>query len=176
MLQCEFEISDDSSPLVSQLDSPPSHHEFIVKEVRGLIEKSHVLRPEFNDQISAKGLKTFLKRLDPEQAYFLASDIQDFQPYASSLDDEIRDGKLTFAYFAYKRFLERMQQAIPIIRQQIDCAHDFTVEESVTTKAIETGHAKDATELAERWRKAIKVQLRDSRSEKKSEITTTNAR
>jgi carboxyl-terminal processing protease len=164
-----LEIPGDSSPLVSQLDKPPSHHEFIVKEVKRLIEKSHLLRPEFNDEISARGFKTFLKRLDPEHAYFLASDIEDFQPFESNLADEIREGKLTFAYFVYKRFLERMDQVMPIIRQQIYLVHDFTAEETVSTKMIETGNAKDANELAERWRKAIKQQIRTSRSEEKSD-------
>ena len=163
-LQNALEIPEDASPLVSKLDMPPPNHEFIVKEVKGLIEKSHVLSPEFNDEISSRGFKTFLKRLDPEHAYFLASDIQDFQPFALRLDDEIREGKLTFAYFAYKRFLERMEQIMPIIRQQIDLEHDFAVEETVSTQAIEADNAKDANELAERWRRAVKQQIRTSRS------------
>ncbi len=66
-----FELEPDDFQRVSQLSEPPKLTALIVRSVRTIVEQSHVLGPEFNDEISSRGFETFLMRIDPAKSYFL---------------------------------------------------------------------------------------------------------
>ncbi len=173
-LDIQIRLEADDFQRVSQLSEPPSLTASIVRQVRTLVEQSHVLAPEFNDEISARGFDSFLKKIDPKKSIFLALDIHEFQPYQFKLDDQLRDESIAFAYIAYKRFLKRLDQIMPIVHEQIDVPHDFNVDETIPADAKMLDHAKDLSELTDRWRKWIKLDflsLRLARSaEKNNEV------
>ena len=112
----------DELPRVSQLSEPPESTRLIVRTVRQLVEKAHILHPKINDEVSAHAFEAFLKNIDPMKSYFLASDIEEFKPYETKLDDLLRKNDIQFAYVAYKKYLERLEQVMPIVHQQIDAA------------------------------------------------------
>ena len=156
-------------PRVSQLSEPPESTRLIVRTVRQLVEKAHILHPKINDEVSAHAFEAFLKNIDPMKSYFLASDIEEFKPYETKLDDLLKKNDIQFAYVAYKKYLERLEQVMPIVHQQIDSQHDFTVAESIAVDAKEIGFAKDFNEITDRWRKTIKLSVLSLRSDGKSD-------
>jgi carboxyl-terminal processing protease len=162
-------LSADELPRIAQLDEPPAITKSVVRLVRQLVEQSHILHPQFNDELSSRGFELFLKNIDPLKSYFLASDIEEFSPYENKLDDLLQKSNISFAYIAYKRFLMRLEQVIPIVHQQIDAQHDFTVEEFIASDAKEIAYAKDMAELTERWRKTIKLNILSLRADGKPE-------
>lgn len=154
---------------VSQLSEPPAITKSVVRTVRMLVEQAHILHPKFNDEVSAHGFRLFLKNIDPMKSYFLASDIEEFKPYETKLDDLLKANNIQFAYSAYKRYLDRLEQVMPIIHQQIDTQHDFTVAESITADAKEIEYAKDLNEITDRWRKTIKLSILSMRYDGKTD-------
>ncbi len=134
-----------------------------------LVEQAHILHPKFDDEVSAHGFEIFLKNIDPMKSYYLASDLEEFKPYETKLDDLLKVSNIKFAYVAYKRFLERLEQVIPIVHQQIDAQHDFTVSETIVSDAKEIGYSKDLSEITDRWRKTIKLQTLSRRADGKTE-------
>jgi len=134
-----------------------------------LVEQAHILHPKFDDEVSAHGFEIFLKNVDPMKSYFLASDIEEFEPYEYKLDDLLKVSNIKFAYVAYKRYLERLEQVIPIVHQQIDAQHDFTVSETIVSDAKEIGYSKDLSEITDRWRKTIKLLMLSRRADGKTE-------
>ncbi len=159
----------DELQRVSQLSEPPAITKSVVRTVRMLVEQAHILHPKFNDEVSAHGFEIFLKNIDPMKSYFLASDIEEFKPYELKLDDLLKANNIEFAYRAYKRYLERLEQVMPIIHHQIDTQHDFNVAETITADAKEIGYAKDLNEITDRWRKTIKLSILSMRSDGKTE-------
>ena len=159
----------DELQRVSQLNEPPAITKSVVRTVRMLVEQAHILHPKFNDEVSAHGFEIFLKNIDPMKSYFLASDIEEFKPYEMKLDDLLKANNIQFAYSAYKRYLERLEQVMPIIHQQIDTQHDFKVAETIAADAKEIGYAKDLKEITDRWRKTIKLSILSMRSDGKTE-------
>ena len=157
------------TPRVKDVNEPPENTKSVVRAVRMLIEKLHVLHPQFNDEVSSHGFEIFLKNIDPMKSYFLASDIEDFKPYESRLDDLLRVNNIKFAYIAYNRYLERLDQAIPVIHQMIDTQHDFTLVESIASDAKEIGFPKDFAEVTDRWRKTIKLNFLSKRADGKTD-------
>ena len=134
-----------------------------------LVEQAHILHPKFDDEVSAHGFEIFLKNIDPMKSYYLASDLEEFKPYETKLDDLLKVSNIKFAYVAYKRYLERLEQVIPIVHQQIDAQHDFTVSETIVSDAKEIGYSKDLSEITDRWRKTIKLQTLSRRADGKTE-------
>ncbi|HUP80306.1 MAG TPA: S41 family peptidase, partial [Pirellula sp.] len=162
----------DELPRVSQLSEPPENTRLIVRTVRLLVEKAHILHPKINDEVSARAFAAFLKNIDPMKSYFLASDIEEFKPYETKLDDLLRRNDIQFAYVAYRKYLERLEQIIPMVHQQIDAEHDFTVAESIAADAKEIGFAKDFDEITDRWRKTIKLSILSLRSGPEKSISS----
>ncbi len=164
-----FSLAADQIQRVSQVDEPPAITKSVVRTVRMLVEQAHILHPKFDDEVSAHGFEIFLKNVDPMKSYFLASDIEEFKPFETKLDDLLKVSNIKFAYVAYKRYLERLEQVIPIVHQQIDAQHDFTVSETIVSDAKEIGYSKDLNEITDRWRKTIKLQMLSRRADGKTE-------
>ncbi len=164
-----FSFAADQIQRVSQVDEPPAITKSVVRTVRMLVEQAHILHPKFDDEVSAHGFEIFLKNIDPMKSYFLASDIEEFKPFEYKLDDLLKVSSIKFAYVAYKRYLERLEQVIPIVHQQIDAQHDFTVSETIVSDAKEIGYSKDLNEVSDRWRKTIKLQMLSRRADGKTE-------
>ncbi len=159
----------DELQRVAQVDGPPPQTKMVVQTVRQLVEGTHILHPKFNDEVSAHGFEIFLKNIDPMKSYFLASDIEDFKPYELKLDDLLKARDISFAYVAYKRYLQRLEQVMPICHQQIDTLHDFSIAETIASDAKEIGYAKDLNELTDRWRKTIKLNFLSMRADGKTD-------
>jgi carboxyl-terminal processing protease len=156
-------------PRVAQLKEPPGSTKTIVRTVRQLVEDGHILHPKFNDEISARAFDIFLKNVDPLKSYFLASDIAEFKQYERALDDLFLKNNVSFSYTVYKRYLSRLDQVMPIINQQIDATHDFTIDESIASDAKEIAYANDIAELTERWRKTVKLNFLSLRADGKTD-------
>ena len=154
---------------VRDVSAPPEATRAVVRTVRQLVEHYHILHPKFNDLVSSHGFDLFLRSVDPMKSYFLASDIDEFRPYETKLDDLLKKNDISFAYVVYKRYLERLEQIIPIIHQQIDATHDFNVSESITSDAKEMGYAKDINEITDRVRKTVKLNFLSKRADGKTD-------
>lgn len=156
-------------PRVANVDEPPPETSTIVRTVRALVEREHILHPKFDDEMSYRGFDIFLRNVDPLKSYLLQSDIDEFMVYRDKLDDLIKVNDIRFAYVVYKRYLKRMEEVMPYIHQQIDADHDFTVEEYMTADAKELPWASNEVELRDRIRRRIKLEILSLRADKKSE-------
>ena len=87
----------------------------ITLAVKSYLEREHFLRKPIDDEIASRWFDTFLAALDPLKIYFLQSDIDSFAEKKTSLDDLVRRGDVNFAYEVYDRFLERVDERIPIV-------------------------------------------------------------
>lgn len=159
----------DELPRVANLNEPPAITREIVRTVRLLIADNHISHPEINDTVSSHAFDMFIKNVDPLKAYFLASDIDEFRAYENQLDDWFKRNNINFAYAVYKRYLTRLDQVMPIVHQQIDAKHDFTINDTIPADAKEIGFAKTMAELTDRWRKTIKLNFLSLRADGKSD-------
>src|SRR5690242_12568361 len=61
----------------------------IAKVTARILERSHYLRQNFNDEISSKLFDRYFEALDNLRLFFLQSDVDEFEPYRTKLDDLI---------------------------------------------------------------------------------------
>ncbi|HKQ39070.1 MAG TPA: hypothetical protein VJ063_13415, partial [Verrucomicrobiae bacterium] len=77
----------------------------IAKVTARILERSHYLRQPFNDELSSKLFDRYFEALDNLRLFFLQSDVEEFEPYRTKLDDLIlKDGNISPARAIFTRF------------------------------------------------------------------------
>jgi carboxyl-terminal processing protease len=138
---------------------PGPNDRHIAVAVRRHLEREHFLRQPLDDAMARRWFDSFLETLDPWKLYFLQSDIDGFLAKRDSLDDLVKRGDVTFAYEVLGRFLQRVDQRLPMVEQLIDTPLDFTKDETMVVDRKDTVWAKSEAEADDAWRKRIKYDL-----------------
>jgi carboxyl-terminal processing protease len=126
------------------------------------LEEKHYVDRRYNDAMSADHLSTFLERLDPSHLYFTASDVADFQRYATQLDDLGRQGVVSPAFEMFSRYEQRASARLEHVISTMDnivSTLDFDRDEYIYSDPTAREWAINDDDLDDRWRKRIKNQV-----------------
>ncbi|ELP30209.1 carboxy terminal-processing peptidase [Rhodopirellula baltica] len=145
---------------------PSPQDKVIAKLIAQLMPSNHVSGKDLNDEISRRALDLFLESFDPMKLYFLQSDVDEFNRYSEVVDDQVRLGDLSLAYYIYGRFTQRVDERVAVVMELLDGDFDFTRDEQIIIDRDATHFARDADEARDRWRRQIKLALLDLRNEK----------
>jgi len=97
-----------SSTYAQLPNEPPDEDAQVAKICAILLPKGHISRHALDVEISRRTFDGFLRRLDPDRIYFLASDVEKFSRRRDTLAQDVRRGKLDFFYSVYRVYLERI--------------------------------------------------------------------
>ena len=129
------------------------------KVISYVLDNNHYRKLRLNDSLSSAILDRYVKELDNNKSYFIASDLKDFEKYRFKIDDLTRNENIEPAYEIYnvfrKRYKERMEY---VLRNLIDQEFDYSVDEYYETDRDKEPWAKSVSELNDIWRKTIKNQ------------------
>ncbi|MFM7844493.1 MAG: carboxy terminal-processing peptidase [Planctomycetota bacterium] len=153
--------------LAADLTQPKARDRLVARNIMQLMQRDHLSKHPLDDEIALRGLKQFLKLLDPAKLYFLQSDVEEFQQKARELDEALRDGDISFGYTIFKRYLQRVDERLASIEKLIQAEHDFTAKEDVIVNADAAKYATSIEESDDRWRRRIKYDLLILKSDKK---------
>lgn len=124
-----------------------------------ILNKNHFRKITLNDSLSATILDHYIKEMDNNKSYFLASDIKSFEKYRSTIDDLTVQENIEPAYEIYnlfrKRYKERMDYALNTLINQ---NFDYSSNEVYETEREKEPWAKSTEELNDLWRKVVKSQ------------------
>jgi len=138
---------------------PGPNDRHIAVAVRRHLEREHFLKQPIDDAMGRRWFDAFLEALDPTKVYFTQSDIDRFAAKRELLDDLVKRGDVSFAYEVMERFLQRVDQRLPVIDRLIDAPHDFTVNEVIVTDRKAMTWPRSDAEAEDSWRKRIKYDL-----------------
>ena len=151
-LLCAVVSSERITPAAEKFDAGNA-----IRVGASLIEQEHLRQWPLDDILSRRWLASLIQRLDPDGLLFLQADRDEFEKYADRLDDFAKEENLEFANLLRKRYQERWTEAAKLAEKQVVAKHDFTIDEEVPRRYEKA--AADHAELAERWRKRIKLEL-----------------
>lgn len=147
--------------LPAQALSPTKLQGQTFEELVDTLEDRHYAGRIYNDELSRAHLAAYLDGLDPQKMFFLRSDIEEFQRWATQLDDLSRDGDVSPAFTIFNRYLERLkaryERILGGLKDQV-AGFDYTVEEYIDLEGESYDWAGDMAELDDRWRKSLKNQ------------------
>jgi carboxyl-terminal processing protease len=140
---------------VTPLEASPRHNT-ISRSVTELIEDWHYSHLPIDNSMSSAILDQYLDLLDGNRAYFIASDVADFEKYRYALDDSARRGNLDPAFDIFNRFRQRVNQRVGYALTMLDTAPDFTIDEDYRWDRTELGWPMTEAEMRETWRLRVK--------------------
>jgi len=149
-LRSEPEVQGNLKPTSNQLDA--------AEEIAAKL-KHHYRQLEFDDTLSSQVLDSYLKDLDPNRQYFLATDIQEFERYRDQLDDQLSRGQLEAGYTIFNRFQQRLEARLSKLLDTIENDLEsltFEGEESVLVDREDAPWAADEAALDAIWHRQLK--------------------
>jgi carboxyl-terminal processing protease len=148
------------APMVlARPNAPGSSEKNITVVVSALMDRKHLSQMRLNDEISHRALKMYFETLDPMKLYFTKTDVADFEPDATRIDDLVKDGDVTLAKRIFDVFLTRVNERTAVAQALVDAEHDFTIDESMDRDPKKIDWPADKAEADERWRKRVKYDL-----------------
>jgi carboxyl-terminal processing protease len=139
--------------------------------VFGILSNYHYRKVPVNDSLSSKIFDAYLKDLDPNKVYFLASDIEEVEKYRYTIDEQLNLGDLTTAFQIYNLYQKRMMERFAYVDKIIKQPMDFTIEETYQPDREKAAWAKSSADLDDYWRKDVKRQLLDWKIGGKADTT-----
>ncbi len=123
------------------------------------LNRMHFDPVQINDDYSAEVFGEYLDRLDPNKRILLASEIDQLIKYKNKIDEEVNAASFEFFDASVEIIDAADQRAERIFTELIEYDYDFSKEEAVETDNEKILHCDDETDLRERWRKILKLQL-----------------
>ena len=122
------------------------------------LRRNHYLSKPIDDALSSAMLDKYLNILDGSKSYFLASDIQDFEPLRYRLDDALKDSDLDPAFHIFNRYqdrlLDRLNFSLELLGQGLE-PFDFTLDETIETDREQARWPADKEALDDLWRRRL---------------------
>ncbi len=112
-----------------------------------------------DDQFSEALFDEYLRVLDFNKKFFLASDIEELSIYRHDLDDQLTKRELTFFEAVEKIIPNRIEEASAYYKTILANPFDFTVDEEIELDSRNIEWAGTTEELYDEWRKALKYQV-----------------
>jgi len=109
-----------------------------------------------DDAMSAEIFDRYLKSLDPDRLFFLASDIERFSVYRHQLDDAIAKQQLEPAFEIFNIYLQRVAERTAHARALLQDAFDFEADESYHFDRKDLPWEAGSEALDQVWRLRVK--------------------
>ncbi len=145
--------------IVSQNDLKPDVQQSVeAKSLVELIENFHYKKVVVDDALSSLMFDDYLKALDAGKSYFLQSDITDFEKYRSTLDDDVREGDLSVAFYIFNVYQQRYTDRVNYALKEIDKKFNFASNETYTYDREKMPWFKSQAESDDLWAKRLKYE------------------
>jgi carboxyl-terminal processing protease len=134
---------------------PANKYERILTTVADILEQAHFSPKQLDDNFSKAVFKQYIDALDPEKQIFRQQDIIQLKKYETTIDNELRTGKMAFVPAVDELYKARMGQIAGFYKTILSQPFDFTASETLGTKAVQNYAGTDAEQI-DMWRKRLK--------------------
>lgn len=157
-LACKASPSKPVKVAASDLE-PDEQQVIVCKKIAELITNYNYKKVELNDSISTIVYNRYIKSLDENHSYFLASDIKDFEKYKTVLDDDIKEGNLNDAFYIFNVFQKRYIEHVNYSLARLNKSFDFDKKESFVYDRDKLPWPANQAEMDDMWGQRVKYDL-----------------
>lgn len=136
--------------------APEPQHRNVSQLVSQLLMRNHYQRKQIDDSLSSQIFDEYLKFLDFNRTYFLASDIKSLEAHRYMFDDYLLSGQVEQAYEIFNLYETRVAERLEHVFQLLNREFDFTIDEYLEVERENAPWPKTKAELDELWRKRLK--------------------
>lgn len=123
-----------------------------------ILDYFHYRETDLDDSLSSVIFNNFVKTLDGNKNYFLASDLRSFEKYRYELDNKLKEGDLVPAFYIFNIYKKRVESRLTYALAHVSDKFDFSKDEEFTFDREKESYADSEADLDELWRKTIKNQ------------------
>lgn len=127
--------------------------------LRQQLSQHHYSEKPLNDDLSRAAYDLFIKQLDFQKRFLIQSDIDQLQPFATRIDNEMQRGQIELPQLAEKLLEERIDQVKVITTDLLKQPVPLDGKEQLETDPEKLDWCKSLPELKERWRKILTYQV-----------------
>jgi carboxyl-terminal processing protease len=158
-LACQASTSTPGNVDGSTNLQPDQVQSQVAKEVASLISSYNYKKVPLNDSLSSVVYDRYIKALDENHNYLLASDIKDFGRFKTVLDDDLKAGNLNDVFYIFniyqKRYLERINYSLG----QLDKTYDYNKNENFTYDREKEPWMGSESDMNKLWSQRVKYDL-----------------
>nr|WP_245635202.1 carboxy terminal-processing peptidase [Marinobacterium profundum] len=139
--------------------APEPIHRQTTLDILDSLTREHYNKVTIDDSFSSQLLEQYLEDLDPSKSYFYASDIAEFGPLSTTLDDSIQAGELKDAYGIFNRYQQRMHERLTFMITELEGGLDnvqFDLDETLDIDRTNANWIQTQDEMDKLWRKRLK--------------------
>ena len=139
---------------------PQPYYGKVAQELVKRLEKKHVLRRPFDDEMSRRAWTNLVSNYDYTRMVFRKPDIDRFAEMETKIDDALQAGDVSFVYDMHRLFLERVAERVDFVTNLLMRSEfDFTVDEDYQWRRKDAAWPATREEQDEIWRKRIKNEM-----------------
>ncbi|MCD0487804.1 carboxy terminal-processing peptidase [Pedobacter sp. MC2016-14] len=112
-----------------------------------------------DDSLSVLVFERYLKGMDQNRSYLMASDVAGFIPYKTHFDEDLRDGNLSAAFAMYNTYKIRYEERFQYAIKQLLNNFNFSVREIYTPDHRKLPFIRTQAEMDKLWRQRVKYDL-----------------
>src|SRR3569623_1349627 len=123
-----------TAPTTSAQLAPTKVQARTTRQVVAMLDELHYEHRLLNAALSSQVFDRYLKDLDGQHLYFLASDVQGFEAYRKTFDNALKKGDLKNAFIIYNRYQQRVAERLTFVIAELDKGvdkMDFSKDESL---------------------------------------------
>ncbi len=121
-----------------------------------VLGRYHYKAVPLDDAMSQKIFDNYFEGLDSEKLYFTQTDVDQFAPMRTKMDDAINNENLTVPFAIYNLYQQRFGERMAYARQLLKTTPDFTLNETLQLDREKAPYAKSEEEIRDLWRKRVK--------------------
>jgi len=138
----------------------PDEQQIVVcRNIAEIITRYNYKKVALNDSISSVIFNNYIKALDENHSYFLASDIKSFEKYRKMLDDDIRVGNLLNAFAIFNVFQKRYTERIKYSLANLNNKFDFNTHETFVFDRSTLPWPTSQAAMDKLWNQRVKYDL-----------------
>ena len=145
------------TPGEAKVLSPRGYDGRIALRLVDTLKKSHVLQKLFDDEMSQRAWTNLVTFYDIDHSVFLKGDLDRLAVRQRRLDDEIKNGDVSFGYEVYNLYVRRLRERIDFATNLVMTTEwDFSTNETYRIRRKDAPWPETRADAEEHWRKRMK--------------------
>lgn len=138
---------------------PDAQQSVVCQYIATIISEHNYKKVPLNDSLSEVVFKRYVKALDENHNYLLASDIKDFDKYKDVIDDDLKSGNLSDVFYMFNVYQKRYNDRIKYSLAQLDKNFDFNGHDSFTFDRDSLPYYASEDEANKVWTERVEYDL-----------------
>lgn len=152
----QSETQSIASSSAESLLTTTKHHQSVVAATAKLADKYHYRNKPLTNELSKEILQEYLATLDPQKAYFLASDIVEFESNRLYYDNYLKGGNLNEVFKVFTVYQQRVEERADYAVSLLDYPFDFSLDQELKLDRSSSNWPLDQEEQDDLWKHLVK--------------------